>query len=73
MHTLPQVRFYSLHSNLDNSQLLHSLKSTSPTVKINLHGDCLLLASRDCHMTIMGLSLTTVPTQGVIFSSYKCA
>ncbi|XP_064397549.1 guanine nucleotide exchange factor subunit RIC1-like [Halichondria panicea] len=66
-----EVRFYSLHSNLDNSQLMHSLKSTSPTVKINLHGDCLLLASRDCHMTIMGLSLTTVPTQGLVLNVTK--
>ena len=64
LYSILQIRFYSLHSNLDNSQLLHSQKITSPVVRINLHGDCLLVASRDCHVTIMSLSTTKVPTKG---------
>ncbi len=59
-----QVRFYSLHSNLDNSQLLNSLRLTSPVIKLNLHGNHLLLASRDCHVTIYDLSTTVIPNKG---------
>ena len=61
----PQVRFYSLYSNLDNSQLMQTITLTSPVVKVNLHGNHLLLASRDCHMTIYSLNITVLPNQGI--------
>ena len=59
-----QIRFYSLHSNLDNSQLLHQLKSTSPIIRLNVIEDLLVLASRDCHMSILSLKTTIVPNKG---------
>lgn len=66
-----EVRFYSLHSNLDNSQLLHTLKLTSPIVKLNLLGNHLLLGSRDCHMSIYSLNTTVVPSKGLVLSVSK--
>ena len=53
-----------MHSNLDNSQLLDSLKTTSPILRLNLHGDYLVLASRDCHVTIVKLKLEMLPSKG---------
>ena len=62
--TLAQIRFYWIHSNLDNSQLLHTIKLTSPVVKVNLFGSYLVLALRDCHVTIYSLSSALVPSKG---------
>ena len=47
------------------------MKLTSPVVRLNLHGNHLILASRDCHMTIYGLNATLLPTKGLIVSVVK--
>ena len=59
-----QVRFYSLHTNLDNAQILDCLKVTSPIIKLNLHGNYLFLATHDCHVTVIGLNLQFLPNKG---------
>ena len=52
---------YSLHSNLDNSQLLSYLKITSPIIKHNLHGNCQFLESHDCRVTFVKLNVQIQP------------
>ena len=59
-----QVRFYWLHSNLDNSQLLHTIKLMSPVVKVNVYGNYLIVALRDGHITIYHLNRALLPTKG---------
>jgi hypothetical protein len=63
-----EIRFYWLHSNLDNSQVLHSIKVMSPVVKVNVYGNYLTVALRDGHITIYHLSRAVLSTKGLAFS-----
>jgi len=43
---------------------MQTIKLTSPVVKVNLHGNHLLLGSRDCHLTIYSLNIAIIPNKG---------
>ena len=58
---LTQVRFYSLHSKLDTSHYLYTLKMMSPLAKINLHGNHLLVLTNNGTLIIYHMSQEVEP------------
>jgi hypothetical protein len=56
-----EVRFYSLHSKLDTSHYLYTLKMMSPLAKINLHGNHLLVLTNNGTLIIYHMSQEVEP------------
>ena len=59
-----QVRFYSLRTNLDHSQVVNIIKLTSPVLKLNIFVNCLLVLTKDCvlRLFLLELSQPTIST-----------
>ena len=54
---LVQVRFYSIHSNLDHSKLANVIILPSPVIKLNIAANCLLLVTKDCILRLFSLEI----------------
>ena len=57
-----QVRFYSLRTNLDHSQVVNIIKLTSPVLKLNIFVNCLLVLTKDCVLRLFLLELSQPTT-----------
>jgi len=57
-----QVRFYSLRTNLDHSQVVNVIKLTSPILTLNIFANCLLVLTRDCVLRMFSLQLSQPTT-----------
>ncbi|XP_019849671.1 PREDICTED: RAB6A-GEF complex partner protein 1-like isoform X2 [Amphimedon queenslandica] len=53
-----EVRFFSVHRNLDTSTCLHILRLVSSPVRLNVLGPHLLIATRDLSLTLYNMSIS---------------
>lgn len=66
-----EIHFYTIHENFDTSRVLSTLHLTSPALRLNVFGNHLVVATRDCSVNIYNIILSRKLDKSINFTVSK--